>query len=224
MQINKISGILTLVFAITFPAYCFWHKQEKEYTIILDPSGDAKRTGRTIGDSFERGLTLQCAEKIKSMLEEKHPHITVVITRIPGDIVYDLQNASLSNRINADLFISLNFYATTDAKPTLYVYQFSYGNDFAINNSDLTFLPYDQAYKINKTTTDAITQLCCAQLNNSTYNSLFSLSGPHSLPIKPLLGITTPSIAFETGLKNKDLWYIFVEPLVNTISAIVETL
>ncbi len=196
----------------------------KEFIVILDPAGDAKKTGRCIGDSFERGLTLQCAEKIKTCLEQRHSHVKVMITRLPGDIVYDLQNASLANRVNADLFINLNFYHSTETKPTVFLYQFSYGNDFATHQPGLVFHTYDQAYKINKNSSDMLMQLCTAQLTQPQYNNLFTVSTLHALPIKPLIGVIAPSIAVEIGLKNKDAWATFVEPLAATISAAIEEL
>lgn len=190
--------------------------------LVLDPSGDAKKTGRVIGDSFERGLTLQCAEKIKELIEAQLSHVKIIITRLPGDIVYDLQNASLANRINADLFININFYLSRETKPTLFLYQFSYGNDFAPYQSGLSCNTYDQAYKTNKTATDEITKLFTTHLSHTNYKNLFTLSGPHALPIKPLIGITPPSIAIEGGLKNKESWHMFIDPFVATIIAAIE--
>lgn len=196
-------------------------KQHGQRVIILDPAGDAKRTGRRIGDSFERGLTLQCAEKIKEIIEDRAPYIKVIITRMPGDSVYDLQNATLANRI-AHLFVSLNFYHTQETKPTMYLYQFSYGNDFACCEQGLTLNSYDQAYRINKETTDTMCQLFKKELSQHAYHSLCTVAGPYSLPLKPLIGIVPPSIAFEVGLKGKDLWQHYSEPLANAIIAVID--
>ena len=102
MQIKKIIFYISLIGALS-PFNAHNKKPIQQRIVVLDPAGDAKRTGRRIGDSFERGLTLQCAEKIKEIIEARSSHIKVVITRMPGDNVYDLQNASLSNRIHADL-------------------------------------------------------------------------------------------------------------------------
>lgn len=219
MQIKhffKTHFVIIFLFCVS-TTHSIWETPHKEYILILDPAGDAKKTGRSIDDSFERGLTLQCVEKIKSVLQERIPYIKTIISRLPGDSVYELQNASLANRIDADLFITINFYQTKEAKPTLYLYQFSYGNDFAQYQSELLFNTYDQAYKINKSTTDALLHICVKHLTQQKYNALFSVSGPHALPIKPLIGIITPSIAIEAGLKNKDSWHHLVEPLVSTI-------
>jgi N-acetylmuramoyl-L-alanine amidase len=199
-------------------------RQHKEFILILDPAGDAKKTGRVIGNSFERGLTLQCAEKIKFLLEARIPYLKIIISRLPGDHIYELQNASLANRIQADLFINFNFYYTQETKPTIFLYQFSYSNDFALYKNGLAFNTYDQAYKINKSTTDTLIQLCAKHLKQQEYASLFSLYGPYALPIKPLIGIISPSISIEVGLKHKDAWQHFVEPLVNSIIDMIKYL
>lgn len=199
-------------------------REKQPRIVVIDPAGDAKRTGRRIGDSFERGLTLQCVEKIKEIIGERAPHIKVVLTRMPGDNVYDLQNASLSNRIHADLFVSLNFYHTQETKPTLYLYQFSYGNDFACCQQGLTLQSYDQAYRINKETTDAMCQLFKKELLQQKYHSLCTVAGPYHLPIKPLIGIVAPSIAVEVGLKGKDLWHYYSDPIAAAIIAVIDEL
>ncbi len=40
----------------------------EQFTIMIDPAGDAKHTGRLIGDTLERGISLQCAEQLKTAL------------------------------------------------------------------------------------------------------------------------------------------------------------
>jgi len=192
-------------------------RESQQRIIIFDPAGDAKHPARRIGDSFERGLTLQCAEKIKELIEERAPHIKVIITRMPGDTVYDLQNASLSNRVHADLLINLNFYYTQETKPTMFLYQFSYGNNFVQCQQGLTCNSYDQAYLVNKTMTDAMSQLFKKGLSQQKYQSLCTVTGPYGLPIKPLIGIVAPSIACDVGLKSKELWQGYCEPLAETI-------
>ena len=195
----------------------FYDNRSNQYIVVIDPAGDVKRTGRTIGDSFERGLTLQCAEKIKEYIEHHAPSLKVIITRIPGDVVYDLQNATLANRLNADLFVNLNFYYTQDTKPTLFVYQFSYGNDFIQCNQQLALHTYDQAYTLHKPITDHITHALKNVLSHMHYQSLFTVAGVYTIPIKPLIGIIAPSVAIEAGLKNKELWIHYVEPLAQAI-------
>jgi hypothetical protein len=199
-------------------------KRQVQRTIVMDPSGDAKREGRRIGDSFERGLTLQCVEKIKEIIEERAPHIKVIITRMPGDNVYDLQNATLTNRLQAHLFINLNFYYTQETKPTVHMYQFCQGNDFACCEQGIVLHTYDQAYRINKDVTTAVCQAFYKELSQQQYQLIYTVSGPYSLPIKPLIGVVAPSVAFDMGLKSKDWWHYYSEPLANAIIAVVEGL
>lgn len=203
-----------LISILIFPFHQVRHAQK---IVIIDPSGDAKRTGRKIGDNFERGLTLQCAEKIKEYVEHHAHHIKVIISRMPGDIVYDLQNASLSNRVHADFFVNLNFYHSQETKPTLFLYQFSYGSDFVQCNQGLALHTYDEAYRINKVQTDDIGVLLKKSLQQQKYQSLFTVAGIYHAPIKPLVGIVSPSICIEAGLKNKELWVHYVEPLAQAI-------
>ncbi|HSC25519.1 MAG TPA: hypothetical protein VLB80_04890 [Candidatus Babeliales bacterium] len=213
MQIKYF--FLLFIFAMIFGLPV--SEKHNQRIIVLDPFGDVRHTGRCIGDGFERGLTLQCAEKIKSLIEKRDPYTTVIITRMPGDTVYELQNATLANRNNVDLFINLNFYYTEDAKPTIYIYQFSYGNDFMRCQQGLIVHSYDQAYRINKDTTDMITQLFVKELADQKYQTLFVIKGSFSLPIKPLIGVVAPSITLDLGVKGKELWHDYCEPLVNAI-------
>jgi hypothetical protein len=219
----KYYSFLIFVVAVMY-AVPIREKHLRQRIVVLDPAGDAKRTGRRIGDSFERGLTLQAAEKIKEIIESRSPSIKVIITRMPGDNVYDLQNASLANRIGADLFMSLNFYHTQETKPTLFLYQFSYGNEFASCQQGLALNSYDQAYRINKERTDIICQLFKKELSQQAYHSLCFVAGPYSLPVKPLIGIVAPSIACEVGLKGKELWQHYSEPLAQAIIAVVDAM
>lgn len=195
----------------------------QQVIVIIDPAGDVKRPGRQIGDSFERGLTLQCAEKIKEMVELKAPHINVIITRMPGDSVYDLQNASLSNRLNADLFINLNFYYCQETKPTLFLYQFSYGNDFVQLPQELICNTYDQAYRINKIKTDEIVTQFKQILSGQKYQPLFMVPGLYQIPLKPLIGVIAPSISIEVGLKNKDMWLSYCKPIAQSIITVMDS-
>lgn len=196
--------------------------QHKPFVLILDPAGDSKKTGRSIGDSFERGITLQCAEKIKEVVEQHVDNITVYITRLPGDIAGELQNASLANRLSADLFISINFCSTTESKPGLYMYQFAYGSDFAIAQQNLCLISYDQAHLKNKNESEIVGSLISAQLNQQEYHSLYTVFGPFKLPFKPLIGVTSPCLAIEAELKNKNDWIHLIQPLKSAIIEVVK--
>jgi len=217
MRLSKFYYIvwLCMIMGVTLPMIMH-EMQRKQYLVIIDPAGDAQHTGRHIGDAFERGLTLQCAEKIKEIIEQRDSSIKVIITRMPGDVVYELQNASLSNRVHADLFINLHFYYTQETKPTFFLYRFSYGNDFACLQG-LSFNSYDQAYRINKEKTDIISILLMKELSQSQYHSLYTINGSYALPLKALIGVIAPAFTLEMGLKSKEAWQSYAEPLAQAI-------
>lgn len=221
MQIKKLVCYFFII--NIFAIHPISEKQYKQCIIVVDPAGDAKKTGRPIGDNFERGLTLQCAEKIKEVIEKQLPYVTIIITRLPGDVIYELQNASLANRIHAHLFVTINFYQTEETKPTFYLYHFSNGNDFVQQSPFLSFDNYDQAYIINKKETAFLIHLCKEKLT-AQYHHLFIVAGPYGLPIKALIGTIAPSIALEIGLKNKDSLQHYIDPLITTLITAIEYL
>ena len=82
---------------------------QSRFSIMLDPAGDAKHTGRQIDDNLERGISLQFTEKLKQTLEKQHPEIHVVLSRFPGETIYHLQNANFANRLEVDFYLSIHF-------------------------------------------------------------------------------------------------------------------
>ncbi|HEV2600857.1 MAG TPA: N-acetylmuramoyl-L-alanine amidase [Candidatus Babeliales bacterium] len=191
------------------------------FTLMIDPAGDAKHTGREIGDSFERGITLQCAEKLKTMIEERYPEVRVVLTRFPGETLQPLQNANFSNRLDVNFYLSIHFYHDQATRPSLYLYAFSYGDDFVIKTTDLTFYPYDKAYLISTNTTHTWATTMQKQLSNASYQKQFDCKGCFYLPFAPLIGVKSPAIALEIGLKTKHDWQLYLEPIIASITPII---
>ena len=126
-----------------------------QFTIMIDPAGDAKHTGRLIVDTLERGISLQCAEQLKSKLTGLYKNIRVILTRVPGETIQPLQNASFANRLNVDLYVSLYFYheSQTPAHITLYHYVENPITDFWHKSHPLLFYPLDQAHLLSITKT-----------------------------------------------------------------------
>ena len=46
--------------------------------------------------------------------------------------------------------------------------------------------------------------------------------GVYALPFAPLIGIKKPAIAFEIGLKQKESWKQFIDPIVESLTPICE--
>ncbi len=189
---------------------------------MLDPAGDAKHTGRKIDNSFERGITLQCAQKLKAKLETYDPAIKVVLTRSAGEVVQPLQHANFANRMAVDLYVSMHCFQDMGIKPKLYIYHFCHRDNFVNNVSDLAFYTYDHAYLFSHALNQAWAGIMYNTLQQEPYARLFDVSDVISFPYKPLIGIKVPALALELGLKTKTDWQNYIEPIAQGIKTIID--
>ncbi len=179
------------------------------FTLLINPAGDAKNTGREIDGTYERGITMQCASELKKALEERIPGVRVILTRFPGEVVEPLQNASFANRLKIDLYVSFHFFEHKEKSHPLYIYHLLYNPIVDLwdkKNTDLVFLPYDQAYtlSLNKSVAYGTDLFLLAERIERSYGVIcHNLQG---IPFKPLVGITAPSLALECGIRKKDDW------------------
>lgn len=197
--------------------------KNRPFTIVLDPSGDAQNSGRIIGDSFERGLTLQLFQAVRDILEMKLPDKRIILTRLSGETVEKLQNASFSNKLQADLYVNINFYPETNLSNQLYVYYYiAQPEDLfsKVQPSKLEFCQYNQAHLENLINSLKLAKITTKILNRSSLASKFSIIGPVAFPFKPLVGVKAPAIALEIGIKGKEDW----RELVQEISQLIFTL
>ncbi|HBY05440.1 MAG: hypothetical protein UV38_C0003G0080 [candidate division TM6 bacterium GW2011_GWE2_42_60] len=193
------------------------------FTIMIDPEGDSQHTGRIIDDTFERGITLQCAEELKLRLESSLSGIRVILTRFPGETVEPLQNAAFSNRLKADLFIHLAFYQERQAPCHASLFYFLYDPiaDFVSKDQSFTWIPYSTAHTAALDTSVAFSSILYKTLQPLHQQGMFQLHTPKGLPVKPLIGIQAPAVLCEIGLNNKDAWHLFVPLLTEGVVSIV---
>ena len=195
--------------------------REKSFIIMLDPSGDAQYAGRQIDDCLERGISLQFVEQLKEELQKKYNGIKVVITRFAGEKLQPLQNANYSNRLDADFYVSFNFYKEQAVKPKVYLFLFSYSDDFITKRRDLYFYPYDQAHLINIDTTKMYARKVKDFFSSAVCQKMFDFQGISKIPFKPLIGIKAPAIALEVGLRQKDDWKRYIDTFVSVIGMVI---
>lgn len=196
-------------------------------TIMLDPAGDAKHAGRVIEDSFERGITLQCAERLKKLLEQYDPTLRVILTRFPGETLEPLQNANFANRLEVDCYISIHFYYEHEAKPQVFLYYFMNNptDCWKKQSTQLLFEPYDKAHVHHAATAKEYAELVKHVMSKSDYSSLFDVQGFWGIPFKPLIGIVSPvAIGIEASLKKKDQWTMYLDPILKSIMALAKKL
>ncbi len=211
------------VFIFLFSTQILEAAAHDQFTIMIDPAGDAKHTGRLINDILERGISLQCAEQLKTALMQKFKNIRVILTRIPGETIQSLQNASFANRLGIDLYLSLYFYheEQSPAHVSLYYYVENPVTDFWHKPIDLSFYQVDQAHLLNLKTTQAWGKIMLEVLQNKGCSRFFKARGLFGIPFTPLIGIKAPAIAVEVGLQNKQDWQQIVDPLVIAIERIM---
>ena len=152
--------ILLLVTIHQEQAWAWLNKGNRPFTIMLDPAGDAKNVGRKLYNSFERGATLQFAQELKKQILQTYPNTEVVLTRSAGEVLENLQNANFANRLDVDLYLSINFYEETQIKPHIFLFYFKNQIFFSIiSPNNLSFFPYYLAYTINFERTQKYAQI-----------------------------------------------------------------
>lgn len=192
------------------------------FTIMIDPSGDAKETGRVINDMFERAITLQYAQALKAELENQIPSLNVVLSRRPGEVISLLQNASFANKLNVDLYLHISFYQETEIEQNIFLFYYTTHLDDCFPKLNVfSFCPMSQAHLINNQITKNIGQTFLQTLSDKKINSLFKVQGIFGIPFKPLSGIKAPALALEIGLKNSNDWKNIIAPVVVSIKEIV---
>ncbi|MBP6870068.1 N-acetylmuramoyl-L-alanine amidase [Candidatus Babeliales bacterium] len=219
ITIQKLPQLI-LAFSLLILAQLNAH-ENNPFTIMIDPAGDAKHTGRLIQDTLERGISLQCAEQLKARLSQQN--IRVVLTRVPGETIQPLQNASFANRLGVDRYISLYFYHEPEAPAhvTLYYYIEDPIVDAWHQPTDLSFYQVNQAHLINLKTTKAWGQKFLEVFHNKNYSKFFQPRGLFGIPFTPLIGIKAPALAIEIGLKNKQDWQQIIDPLIIAIESVI---
>jgi N-acetylmuramoyl-L-alanine amidase len=217
--------IFLLLFSFASGCYANWFSSSNQTNtvIVINPSGDAAHAGRIIEDSFERGITLQIAEYLKLALEERNPYLTVLLTRMPGEVIEPLYNAQYTNRISPFLYISLHCYEERKPIPQLYIYTFSLGNDFVTPTTNLSLYTYDNAYLLHKKNSHLWANKFYEHVSSDSYKRLCSAQKVMSVPFAPLMGISAPSFALEIGLAKKKDWIMIKQALILGIESIINS-
>ena len=191
------------------------------FTIMLDPAGDAKNTGRSLPNSFERGAALQFAQTLKQQLDFQYPHVHIILTKTAGEQCEALQVANFANNLQVDLFLSINFYEETSIKPNIFIYYYQNQNFFSTSQKlQLDFYPYHQAFMFNYEKTKLYAKHMQKSLSQTIYKHYFTCQPALGIPFQPLVGIISPAIGIEIGLK-KNSWDPYLEPIVNSLNEIL---
>jgi len=200
--------------------------QQHPVTIMLDPAGHARNSGRKLSNNFERAETLKLAESLSSILEERYK-LKVVFTRSPGEEIVPLQNASFANRLDVDFFLSLHIYKEESAKPKIFAYHLVFNPiaDFAKRTIDpLSFIPVHQAHFMSINRTVFAGNMIKSILNRQEYQKQFDFYGLYGIPLKPLVGMSVPALLLEIGINEDDKWQSLVEPIIDSLFFLTQSM
>lgn len=198
---------------------------KQPFTIMLDPIGDAKHTGREIDNTFERGITIQFAQALKQHVQHLCPDVRIVLTRVPGETVQPLQNASFANRLEVDFYLTISFYQeeTLPAYVAFYYY-IEQQTDAWHKYNPFMFYRATQAYLINIHTSQTIGKLFVQECKNAQISSAFEVRPLLGLPVKPLIGVVAPALYLEAGLRSQNDWHLLIEPVATCLQSLATRL
>ncbi len=190
------------------------------FTMLIDPARNT-RDGVEIDGIAEHLLTMEFAQALKKEIEDKTPDVRILLTRTDNEIVEPLHNASLANRHNVDLYISLHFFSDKGKTRKLFMYRSLYNpttEKWNKKSDELALIPFNQAYRLHLTESENFSALFyeevkkAQELHNVT--TPLSIHRPLGVPYKPLVGITAPAFGIEIGMRKKDDWKELV-PLIS---------
>lgn len=191
---------------------------------MLDPAGDSKHVLREIDGAYEYALSMQCAELIKRKLEQECHDVRIILTRVPGESMEPLQTASFANRLAVDLFVRIHFYWEKEAKSQLFLYYYC-GNPvtdaWKKANDILLFIPVDQAHLQHRVITQEWAATLCSELEQQEYSQYFECKGYCGVPLKSLVGIVSPALCIEAGLKTKKDISVYANCYVDALSQLI---
>ena len=117
---NTSAFVIVFLFTIGFPSFSpssLLYAQEKPFVVVLDAGHGGFDSGNRGSGYIEKDIALKIVLKIGTELE-KIPNIKVIYTRKTDVFIELIQRATIANKADADLFISVHCDAFT--KPTAY--------------------------------------------------------------------------------------------------------
>lgn len=190
----------------------------KPIVIMLDPAGDHNDSGRLIKNQYERTITIKYTQAIKQELEKGASRVLILLSRIPGQKIQQIEKAQCANQLNIDLFIRFQFYQTEKIKAQMH---FFYYKTEPWNHSAATiFVPFEKAHITNRIKTDHFARHFKKSLSDKILDRYYDIHDPIGIPCKPLKGILAPAVCIEIGLKDPDHWSECVKPIAESLEKI----
>ncbi len=192
--------------------------KHKPIVIMLDPAGDLRDSGRLIKDQYERTITIKYTQAIKQELEKGTSKFLILLSRIPGQQIEQIEKAQCANQLNIDLFIRFQVYQTEKLRPQMHF--FYYKAESWNHSTTTTFVPFEKAHIASSTKTDHFARHFKKSLSDNMFDRYYDLHDPIGIPCKSLKGIIAPGVCIEIGLKDPDHWSECVKPIAESLEKI----
>lgn len=174
--------------------------------IMIDPAGDFQQSGGTLRKKYEHKETYACAEQLKEVLNQQATIESILTTYQPDKKnLPEPYNASQPNCLDVDLFIRIQICKEETEKPSITIYHLLLDpvcDKAKRPDKPFEFTPLHFAHIRNITKTETLCNQFKENLISDQYQSLFTVRGPYGLPLKPLVGISSPALLIEIGLNN----------------------
>jgi N-acetylmuramoyl-L-alanine amidase len=189
-------------------------------TIMIHPAGGMHNPGRRLVEGYERGVTLSLAEFVQQGLNELSSK-EVLLTRKAGEELPFLHYVSRANRLCVNTFISLHVYRHDSPKPTITFYHLLYHpliDRAPIQRDPFEMVPLYEAHFGSSHVSEMFCKLLHHKLLEEPYAKQITSQGVIGLPLRHLIGLTSPAFACEIGLKHDSQWQTIAPILVEAFS------
>lgn len=120
MKQNKLWALLSIAAFVALTAFSPWqHSKSGVRTVVIDAGHGGKDPGCISHgkDIFEKDIALSIALKLGQMIKDSITDVKVIYTRSTDKFVELWERASIANKNNADVFISIHCNASTSSAP-----------------------------------------------------------------------------------------------------------
>ena len=181
------------------------------FTVVLDPGMQH--------DTITTQETLTCAKALQQALEDSFPQARIVLSRTSHDAVDPLQVASFSNRIEADIHISFNFFIEKEVTKNIRIYSCSTPVGTQKKSTDLALIPATKAYEQHAQESKTLAQTFFTTAQDAAGS--IPVFKPQQLPLKPLQSVAAPSFLLEVGIEKPKEWNLYFPQLFEGLKEVI---
>jgi|GEM_PF-5039771 len=193
---------------------------QKNPLVLICPHGDAKISTMDQKKCCKPSQVHAFAQKLGTLLQKKY-NFRVALTHELTDTLAPWRITSLTNKVEADLFLNLHLYHQTSNKPHISIFYLTYNSLTEQKNRifpSCSFIPVRLAHLMCLQTTQHYAHLIHKTLEQPKYQKQLSIDAPLGIPLISLAGISIPALTIEVGINNQDQWEQLIKPLIKSFN------